>query len=151
MRLTIIKDDKTVIKDLVPVTVTDVSYIPANVHAVQWYDSKGEVEYNDGTANLEISELGVYEQASTDHQTAIDAAKAAEEAINWTEEFRRIRNDKLRDSDWTRLDDITLTSDKKTAWETYRQALRDLPATKSGTDKELVDNRDHSDWPTKPS
>ena len=55
MRLTIIKDDKTVIKDLVPVTVTDVSYIPANVHAVQWYDSKGEVEYNDGTANLDIN------------------------------------------------------------------------------------------------
>ena len=49
VELTIIKDDKTVIKDLVPVTVTDVSYIPANVHAVQWYDSKGEVEYNDGT------------------------------------------------------------------------------------------------------
>ena len=77
MRLTIIKDDKTVIKDLVAATVTDVSYIPTNVHAVQWYDSKGEVEYNDGTANLEITELGIYAQASTDHQTAIDADAAS--------------------------------------------------------------------------
>ena len=155
MRLTIIKDDKTVVKDLVPITVADVSYIPANVHAVQWYDTKGEVEYNDGTANLEISELGIYAQASTDHQTAIDAEeaskKAEDDAIDWTEVFKNIRNEKLKNSDWTRLDDITLTSDKKTAWTTYRQALRDLPTTKSATDKELAENRNHSEWPTQPS
>jgi len=155
MRLTIIKDDNCVVKDSVAVNVTDVSYVPANVHAVQWYDSKGEVEYNDGTANLEITELGIYAQASTDHQAALDAEaaslKAAEDAINWTENFKSVRNEKLKNSDWTRLDDITLTSDKKTAWATYRQALRDLPTTKSGTDKELAENVNHSDWPTQPS
>ena len=155
MRLSIIKDDKTVVKDSVAAIVTDVSYIPTNVHAVQWYDSKGEVEYNDGTANLEISELGIYAQASTDHQTAIDAEaaslKAAEDAIDWTKRFKEVRDYKLMISDWTRLDDITLASDKKTAWATYRQALRDFPTTKSATDKELAENGEHSDWPTPPS
>ena len=155
MKLSIIKDDKTVVKDSVAVTVTDVSYIPANVHAVQWDETKGEVEYNDGTANLEISELGIYAQASTDHQTALDTEaanlKAIEDAIDWTKRFKELRDYKLMMSDWTRLDDITFASDKKTAWATYRQALRDLPANKSGTDKELAENESHSDWPTPPS
>ena len=155
MKLSIIKDDKIVTKDLVSVAVADVSYIPSNVHAVQWDGSKGEVEYNDGTPNLEISELGIYEQASTDHQTAIDAQeaskKAEEDAVDWSELFRRIRDEKLLETDWTRLDDVTLVADKKVEWATYRQALRDLPATKSATDKELVNDANHSEWPKIPS
>jgi len=58
-------------------------------------------------------------------------------------------------SDWTRLDDITIAADKKAEWATYRQALRDLPATIAAdsnlTAKALADNHSHSSWPTKPS
>ena len=41
------------------------------------------------------------------------------------QELRRYRNLKLVQSDWTQLADSTAD---KTAWATYRQALRDLPA-----------------------
>ena len=42
---------------------------------------------------------------------------------------RNIRNQMLKDSDWTRMDDADITDSKKTEYATYRQALRDLPTT----------------------
>jgi hypothetical protein len=44
------------------------------------------------------------------------------------ERLRRSRNLRLVDSDWSQLSDAPLTSAEKTAWATYRQELRDLPA-----------------------
>ena len=43
--------------------------------------------------------------------------------------FRARRNALLRDCDWTQLSNVPLTDAKKKEWETYRQALRDLPKT----------------------
>jgi hypothetical protein len=40
--------------------------------------------------------------------------------------MRIVRNRLLADSDWTQLADAQCN---KTAWATYRQALRDFPAT----------------------
>jgi len=40
--------------------------------------------------------------------------------------MRAIRNDLLAQSDWTQLPDATVDRE---AWATYRQALRDFPAT----------------------
>ena len=45
------------------------------------------------------------------------------------EQNRIIRNELLTASDWTVLTDSPLTTAKKTKWKTYRQALRDLPAS----------------------
>ena len=56
-----------------------------------------------------------------------------------------LRGSLLKASDWTQLPDSPLSSDKKTAYQTYRQALRDI-TTHSNWPK-LED----SDWPTKPS
>ena len=54
------------------------------------------------------------------------------------------RNIKLAESDWTQsATDSTLSSDKKTEWATYRQALRDLPANTT--------DFSNPTWPTKPS
>ena len=36
------------------------------------------------------------------------------------------RDGKLLSCDWTQLDDVPLTSEKKTEWQTYRQELRDI-------------------------
>ena len=41
---------------------------------------------------------------------------------------RNMRNSLLSDTDWTQMTDSPLTSEKKTEWANYRQALRDLPA-----------------------
>lgn len=43
-------------------------------------------------------------------------------------EFRIERNKLLTSSDWTQLPDIPLSDSKKTEWQTYRQALRDMPS-----------------------
>ena len=43
--------------------------------------------------------------------------------------LRERRNQKLAESDWTILSDNQLTTTKQNEWKTYRQALRDLPAS----------------------
>ena len=45
------------------------------------------------------------------------------------ERNRETRNELLAASDWTVLTDSPLTTAKKTKWKTYRQTLRDLPAS----------------------
>lgn len=58
-------------------------------------------------------------------------------------EFMRDSRDKLlAESDWTILPDSPLTTEKKTEWQTYRQALRDIP-TLEGFPHNVT-------WPTKP-
>ena len=55
-------------------------------------------------------------------------------------ELRAVRNAKLAETDWTQSRDVTLTNDA--AWQTYRQALRDITDTYSDLDSVV--------WPTKP-
>ena len=46
--------------------------------------------------------------------------------------FLKLRNERdylLKQSDWTQMPDSPLTEEKKQEWQTYRQALRDLPQT----------------------
>ena len=65
---------------------------------------------------------------------------------------RKDRNQLLTDCDWTRLDDNGLDSSKKTEWATYRQALRDLPASANPTLNSKYNlNYSSFTWPTKPS
>ncbi len=45
------------------------------------------------------------------------------------DDIRRIRNQKLAESDWTQLPDAPLTAEQKAEWAAYRQALRDVPQT----------------------
>ena len=55
------------------------------------------------------------------------------------------RNSKLATTDWSQGDDVPVGI--KTAYQAYRQALRDLPANQTPTDNELS----NITWPTKPS
>ena len=66
--------------------------------------------------------------------------------------LRLERNRLLSECDWTRLDDNGLSSSEKTEWATYRQALRDLPATQNPTLNSFYElNFSSVTWPTKPS
>ncbi len=44
-------------------------------------------------------------------------------------QMRMFRDSLLAQSDWTQSADSPLTDSKKTEWATYRQALRDFPAS----------------------
>jgi hypothetical protein len=59
------------------------------------------------------------ETTAAEQETAYKAMKDVEQAAN----VRRTRTDKLKDCDWTQIADSTAD---KTAWATYRQALRDI-------------------------
>jgi hypothetical protein len=78
MKLTIIRSDGAVYKDGVSYSGLNLSSVPTNVHALQWYDSEGEVEFN-GTPkpqNEIVSELPTWAITA---MAKWDEAKAAEE------------------------------------------------------------------------
>jgi hypothetical protein len=58
-------------------------------------------------------------QTAAEQETTYKAMKDAEQAKS----VRASRTQKLSDSDWTQIADSTAD---KTAWATYRQALRDI-------------------------
>ena len=127
---------------------TDMSWIPSDVHAVHWYGSTGEIEYNDGKPNLEITSIGIYSQAETTFNNEIQRQKDSDDEYLNSSTFlwmklRSERDNLLLSSDFTQLGDIGLSESKKTEWINYRQALRDLPANTS--------DPANPNWPTKPS
>ena len=65
--------------------------------------------------------------------------------------LRKQRNALLAESDWTQTSDNALSSDKKTEWETYRQALRDLPSSASPKLSDDGLSITNVTYPTKPS
>ena len=66
---------------------------------------------------------------------------ADSESLSW-DDIRSLRNDILRDTDWTMTTGATVD---QAQWAAYRQNLRDLPQTyKDKTPDDVV-------WPTQPS
>lgn len=86
MKLTIIPVDGAVYKDGYSYRNLDLSAAPSNVHALQWKDTKGWIEFtdnDDGTKpqNEVITELPNWADVCLDKWNAAEAARlAAEEA-----------------------------------------------------------------------
>lgn len=76
------------------------------------------------------------------HVYSLLADNAAYDAMKM-DEIRAERDVLLRDSDFSQLDDAPYNASSKAEWATYRQALRDLPAS--------VGDVDDVTWPVKPS
>ena len=87
--------------------------------------------------NQETNEI----EFSEDTQ-AIERARLNAIEFSWNQ-LRYERNIRITNTDWVMLSDISMTTEKKEEWVTYRQALRDLPANTS--DPENIT------WPTPPS
>ena len=93
---------------------------------IEWLDS-GQTKPTETEINNKISELN------------------SAEAMRL---LRLERNARIAETDWRASSDLTMSD----AWKTYRQALRDLPATASPS----LDSNDDLDltsvtWPTEPS
>jgi hypothetical protein len=63
------------------------------------------------------------ETTAAQQEAAYKAQKDEEQAKN----VRTQRTEKLRDCDWTQLDDTPMSNTQKADWAEYRQALRDVP------------------------
>lgn len=96
----------------------------------------------DGTSILSsnTSDFGVtWTQVKTEYDSLVSG-----EALS---ELRKERNNKLKDTDFYALSDVTMSSEMTT----YRQALRDLPSNYTTSDSEaLATDLSNLNWPTKP-
>ncbi len=78
MKLTIIKNDGAVYKDNVSYSNLSLPTIPSNVHALQWSNDKGHIEFVDNVkVNEAITEFPSWaNDALTAWQVAYDAEQA---------------------------------------------------------------------------
>ena len=85
-------------------------------------DSKGNwVEKYTAKDMFEATSKKTKEELEKEYQKKLDDAEAAN--------VRTERNLLLKESDWTMITDSPLSDSKKTEWKTYRQKLRDIPAS----------------------
>ena len=99
-------------------------------------------QYNNDTPNI------VWDESNTDSQPSQDQIdeELVKVVAGMPMKLLRIeRNSKLALTDWSQGGDVPVGI--KTAYQAYRQALRDLPANQTPTDNELS----NITWPTKPS
>jgi hypothetical protein len=101
-----------------------------------------EVQYPNKRVELTPTKRdnGIYYQ--TWGTAEMSAAEQAEATANKARECRMMRNMRLMQSDWTQLLDVALSAEKKAQWNSYRQALRDVP-TQAGFPWAI-------EWPTQP-
>jgi len=78
-----------------------------------------------------------------DDKYIADIAAAKLEEVNLMAAVRSYRNYLISQCDWTQIPDAPLTVEQKTAWQEYRQALRDIPQNYA-TAAAVV-------WPTPPA
>ncbi len=99
----------------------------------------GEIEHSTSTV-AEINEVGLSEGQGIiegDYQPnnyKVVNGEAIQRTDNVLEILRNKRNELLKESDWTQLNDCPLSDSKKQEWATYRQELRDLPSSQQATD-----------------
>jgi hypothetical protein len=147
MRITIIPSDSSVGVDKLFYSPLNLSTcnIPANVHALQWYETQGQLEICEGGnfSSQHITELPTWATACVAVWQDIDQkTKAPITPERTAENVRNLRNGFLFDSDWTQLMDSPLSADAKQEWESYRQQLRDI-TNQPNFPQEIV-------WPTPP-
>jgi len=82
MRLCIITNDKMISKDGEAYSGLDVSYIPTTVHALQWYETYGEIEHKNNQLGIKPpnEHITSFPDWVNSALTVWDAAKTAEAA-----------------------------------------------------------------------
>ena len=91
--------------------------------------------------SADTSKWGVTWKQVSDKMAAIDAAAPMKE-------LRKQRDEKLAETDFYALGDVTMSDNMKT----YRQALRDLPASDDGKNATLNGGvLENVKWPSKPA
>jgi hypothetical protein len=116
-----------------PAGPTIVGYVPPNAsrHGGPWADFV-TVPVPDGLEG-KLLKVSLVDDV---YVLTLDVDTVTAEA--WTT-LRAERNRRLAACDWTQLADAHMTQDRKDAWATYRQALRDLPG--------IVTDPTQVEWP----
>ena len=82
-------------------------------------------------SNSDLAYLDVFTDDIHNKKVNLDtlAVETDVPAFDFDGYLRTYRNNALMVSDWTQAVDSPLSDSKKAEWQTYRQALRDLPST----------------------
>ncbi len=107
MKLTIIPIDGTVNENGLAYVGLDLSScnIPADVHALQWQDTSGWIEYNSPlVANEPITELPAWANCCMAKWDEANTPKPPESAT--AEQNKQTAIDKLQATDWTTIPDV---------------------------------------------
>tara|TARA_R100000988_G_C3857851_1_gene97902 strand:- start:47 stop:448 length:402 start_codon:yes stop_codon:yes gene_type:complete len=98
-----------------------VDIVASNIHAIQWYDSKGEIEYNDGKGNEDITDISSYdfEAKYNAEKKVIEDAEATVISNRTYAEKRAIEYPSIADQ----LDDIYHNGID--GWKTTIKAVKD--------------------------
>jgi len=89
------------------------------------------------SADAEIG--GTYDGSAFTRKPVVDNRTDDEKA----EEIRSQRKSLIKATDWTQMPDSPLSDADKAVWQTYRQALRDVPSQATFPNSVV--------WPTKPN
>lgn len=112
--------------------------IDEDVHAIQWRDNTGHIEYTDGRLNktltaddyekdvLPFVTLWENEKARLDQKVAEALAEYNSPKAR-AERIREERDLKLAACDYLMMPDYPLGEAERATWLAYRQALRDMP------------------------
>lgn len=147
MKLTIIPSDGAVYEDDVSILSLTWDGTPANVHALQWQDVKGWIEYNDGKPNEDITVLPNWAY------NAMDAWQVAYDTVSnppppTAEENKLTAIGYLQATDWTQIPSVSDPSlsnpylANKMAFDLYRNEIRQYALYPIAGD---------IDWPVMPS
>lgn len=127
MRLTIIVPDSVVLIDGVAYSNLDLSFLPPDIHAVQWNDGSGWIEFKD-SADGKPENQNI--ESISDFQQAIDVWNAADEKNRnppppsppTPEQNKAQASYLLSATDYTQLADVLLLN--KNEFDAYREQLR---------------------------
>lgn len=143
MRLTIIRSDACVYVDGIPYAALSMSSVPLTVHALQWFDVGGWIEYNDGAPNEEIQTLPTWAETCVQEWQAAGYAHnnppppTPEELLASCKEEAKGR---LADTDYSELPDVKAILVNSAEFTTYRTQIRDL----------YLNPVEHPVWPIQP-
>lgn len=130
----------------------ELTWLPKNIHAIQWYGNEGEIEYTNDYPEKIYSFNPYYQYVVNElkeYKLKLEAQNEEYKKLYFNPELmvRRHRNNLLLQSDWSQLPDNQLSKEQQEAWKIYRQKLRDLPNTIS--DFNLY-SQDLTIWPVPP-
>jgi len=132
MRLTIIPADGAVYVNSVSYLYLNMDSVPLNVHALQWFDVSGWIEFNDRTPNQDITELPTWATTCVQEWEAADYEhkNPPPPPPPTAEDNKAIATSLLSQTDWTALPDVSdpLKSNPYLAnaneFNEYRNAVR---------------------------
>lgn len=158
--VTVVPSDRLIIVDGVPLQFDFPA--PATLHALQWHDGGGHMEWTDDY-NMAL-DASLYAEEVAPWVTLWDAEKARREreaaeaeaqrlveynsADARAERLRAERNARLAASDYLVMPDYPLSDEARATVSAYRQALRDLPAQKGAP---WDGGGENTPWPALPA